>query len=114
MLARRVVALLSILVTVLCFSACTPAPLGGIDAAGLSRLRKCESGGDYHAVSASGTYRGAYQFDHGTWNSVASRHWPPAVHEDPATASVETQDALARWLWAERGRGPWPLCGRRV
>lgn len=30
---------------------------------GLAEIRACESSGDYGAVSASGKYRGAYQFD---------------------------------------------------
>ena len=45
----------------------------------LARLRQCESGGNYRISSASGAYRGAYQFHRGTWNSVASRHYPYLV-----------------------------------
>src|SRR5215213_10900790 len=33
----------------------------------LEAIAACESGGDPTAVDASGTYRGKYQFDRGTW-----------------------------------------------
>lgn len=82
--------------------------------AGLSRLRQCESGGNYGITSASGRYRGAYQFHQGTWNGVAARHYPHLVGVDPAAASPYDQDRMARALWAESGRRPWPHCGRRV
>jgi muramidase (phage lysozyme) len=75
-------------------------------------LRQCESGGDYTIVSPGGTYRGAYQFNQGTWNSVASRWRPDLVGVDPAAASPEDQDAMARALYDEAGASPWPHCGR--
>jgi peptidoglycan hydrolase CwlO-like protein len=68
-------------------------------------LRDCESGGNYRAVSADGHYRGAYQFDVGTWESMGGRG-------DPAAASPAEQDARAYALYQQRGRSPWPLCGR--
>lgn len=80
----------------------------------LARLRQCESGGNYRISSASGAYRGAYQFHRSTWNSVASRHYPYLVGHDPATAAQHDQDRMARALWAESGRSPWPHCGKRV
>jgi hypothetical protein len=80
----------------------------------LARLRQCESSGNYSIVSASGSYRGAYQFHRRTWNDVASRHYPYLVGVDPATAMPHDQDRMARALWAEAGRSPWPHCGRRV
>jgi len=82
--------------------------------AGLARLRACESGGNYRIVSANGLYRGAYQFSRATWNGVAARHYPHLNGVDPAKASAYDQDRMARALWAERGRQPWPVCGRRV
>src|ERR671914_175423 len=60
---------------------------GGGMGGGWSALRQCESGGNYGAVSASGQYRGAYQFDRQTWNGVASRHNPALVGTDPAAAA---------------------------
>lgn len=77
-------------------------------------LRNCESSGNYGAVSASGRYRGAYQFSQATWNSVAAAHHPWLVNVDPATASAADQDAQARALYAMSGRGQWPHCGRHL
>lgn len=76
----------------------------------LASLRACESGGNYRAVSSSGRYRGAYQFDQRTWNSVASRHHSLLVGLDPAAAHPAQQDLMARALWSERGNQPWPNC----
>ncbi len=70
-------------------------------------LRKCESGGNYAAVSASGRYRGAYQFDRGTWANYGSAG-------DPAAASPAEQDRRAKRLYSDRGRSPWPICGRKL
>jgi len=77
-------------------------------------LRDCESGGDYSITNPSGKYRGAYQFDRSTWNSVAERHAPALVGVDPAAASPADQDAMALALYSERGARPWPRCGRHL
>ncbi len=77
----------------------------------LAALRFCESGGHYAAVSAGGYYRGAYQFDYRTWDSVASRWLAHLVGTDPARAQPTDQDLLARALYSERGWAPWPYCG---
>jgi hypothetical protein len=69
------------------------------------RLRACESGGNYRAISPSGKYRGAYQFDQRTWESMGGVG-------DPADASAAEQDQLAMELYARRGKSPWPVCGR--
>jgi hypothetical protein len=84
---------------------------GGGAGGALASIRACESGGNYGAVSSSGAYRGAYQFDRGTWNSVASRNNPALVGQDPASAAPADQDAMASALMAERGHSPWPICG---
>ncbi len=68
-------------------------------------LRFCESTNDYRAISPSGEYRGAYQFDLETWATVGGTG-------DPIDAPVEEQDARARELYARRGHQPWPKCGR--
>ncbi len=70
----------------------------------LEAIRSCESGGDYGAVSSSGTYRGAYQFDQQTWESVGGSG-------DPAAAPPAEQDARAQALYDQRGSSPWPTCG---
>ena len=85
-----------------------------ISESGLSRLRACESGGNYNAVSSTGKYRGAYQFSRTTWNSVARAHYPHLNGVDPAQAWPWEQDAMARALWHMSGRGQWPHCGKRV
>ena len=71
----------------------------------LAAIRQCESSGDYSAVSPSGTYRGAYQFDQQTWESVGGSG-------DPAAASPAEQDHRAQLLYAQRGAQPWPVCGQ--
>lgn len=77
---------------------------GGSDL--LARIRACESGGNYAAVNPSGKYRGAYQFDYRTWQSVGGSG-------DPAAASPAEQDMRAQALMSQRGSNPWPVCGRR-
>lgn len=71
------------------------------------RLRQCESGNNYSAVSPSGKYRGAYQFSQSTWESLGGTG-------DPAAASPAEQDKRARMLYAARGSKPWPHCGRHL
>jgi len=70
----------------------------------LAAIRACESSDNYGAVSANGRYRGAYQFDQQTWQSVGGSG-------DPAAASPAEQDARAARLWSQRGSNPWPNCG---
>lgn len=72
--------------------------------AGLEGVAACESGGDPSAVSADGQYRGKYQFDQQTWESVGGSG-------DPAAAPEAVQDQLASKLQAQRGSSPWPVCG---
>jgi len=93
-----------------------PAPVlpPGPSASQWAALRDCESGGAYSITSPSGKYRGAYQFDRSTWNSVAERHAPHLVGVDPAAASPVDQDTLASALYSERGARPWPHCGRHL
>jgi hypothetical protein len=69
----------------------------------LAKIRWCESRGNYQAVSSSGRYRGAYQFDQRTWESVGGRG-------DPAAAPPAEQDARALQLLRTRGPRAWPNC----
>jgi hypothetical protein len=70
--------------------------------------RAHESGGNYAAVSASGRYRGAYQFSQATWNSTAaSAGRPDLVGVDPAAAAPADQDYLALHLYSRSGASPW-------
>ncbi len=91
-----------------------PARPPGPSSTDWAELRACESGGDYSIVSASGRYRGAYQFNRSTWDVVAGRHAPELVGVDPAAAAPADQDAMARALFADRGASPWPHCGRHL
>lgn len=77
---------------------------GGVSRATLDAIGACESGGDPAAVSAGGTYRGKYQFDYGTWESVGGSG-------DPAAASEAEQDYRAALLYSRAGSSPWPVCG---
>jgi len=77
---------------------------GGVTIATLASIASCESGGDPTAVSSDGTYRGKYQFDFGTWESVGG-------HGDPAAAPEYEQDYRAALLYSRAGSSPWPICG---
>jgi hypothetical protein len=77
---------------------------GGVTMATLESIASCESGGDPEAVSSEGTYRGKYQFDQGTWESVGGSG-------DPAAAPEAEQDYRAALLYSESGSSPWPICG---
>jgi uncharacterized protein YabE (DUF348 family) len=81
------------------------APSGG-DGLNWAALARCESGGRPDAVSASGTYRGLYQFSRQTWAGVGGSG-------DPAAASVEEQTMRAQMLYARSGAGQWG-CGSHL
>jgi hypothetical protein len=77
---------------------------GGVAIGTLESIAACESGGDPAAVSSDGSYRGKYQFDYGTWESVGGEG-------DPAAAPEAEQDYRAALLYSESGSSPWPVCG---
>ena len=77
---------------------------GGVSISTLEAIASCESGGDPAAVSSDGTYRGKYQFDYGTWESMGGSG-------DPAAAPEAEQDYRAALLYAASGSSPWPVCG---
>ena len=76
---------------------------GSAGAGTLARIARCESGADPTAVSASGRYRGKYQFSRATWRDLGGSG-------DPAAATEAVQDAMAAKLLAARGTSPWPNC----
>jgi hypothetical protein len=80
------------------------APASNGAGSGLDSVAQCESGGDPGAVSPDGQYRGKYQFDQQTWESVGGSG-------DPAAAPEAVQDQKAAQLQAQRGSSPWPVCG---
>jgi hypothetical protein len=77
---------------------------GGVSIETLESIASCESGGDPAAVSSDGSYRGKYQFDFGTWESVGGSG-------DPAAAPESEQDYRAALLYSQSGSSPWPVCG---
>jgi hypothetical protein len=76
----------------------------GVTPETLESIALCESGGDPTALSSDGSYRGKYQFDYGTWESVGGSG-------DPAAAPEDEQDYRAALLYAQSGSSPWPICG---
>ncbi len=77
---------------------------GGVTLSTLESIASCESGGDPTAVSSDGSYRGKYQFDFGTWESMGGSG-------DPAAAPEKEQDYRAALLYTQSGSSPWPICG---
>ncbi len=77
---------------------------GGVSIETLESIAACESGGDPTVVSSDGSYRGKYQFDYGTWESVGGQG-------DPAAAPEAEQDYRAALLYERSGSSPWPVCG---
>lgn len=76
----------------------------GADGLNWAALANCESGGNPRAVNPAGYY-GLYQFDTGTWRSVGGSGLP-------TSASAAEQTYRAKRLYQQRGRSPWPTCGR--
>jgi hypothetical protein len=70
----------------------------------LKRIAECESGGNPHAVSPGGRYRGKYQFSIQTWQRLGGEG-------DPVDASEAQQDRIALKLYRRSGTAPWPSCG---
>ena len=81
-----------------------PYSVPGVDGLNWAALANCESGGNPHAVNPAGYY-GLYQFDTGTWRSVGGSGLP-------TSASAAEQTYRAKLLYQQRGRSPWPNCGR--
>jgi uncharacterized protein YabE (DUF348 family) len=77
-----------------------------VDALNWYALATCESTNNPAAVSASGTYSGAYQFSVPTWQSVGGT----GVAKD---ASPEEQLARAKMLYMRSGAGQWE-CGSQL
>jgi hypothetical protein len=85
-----------------------PASIGPSDAEFLACIRMRESHNDYTTVSASGNYRGAYQFNQPAWDATAHH----AGREDLVgrlanTVAPADQDALALDLYHWQGSKPW-------
>ena len=72
----------------------------------IMKLKLCESGNNYNSRS-NPLYRGAYQYDFGTWANFGG-------FRDPADAPPEVQDAKFRETYAKRGGSPWPVCSKKA
>jgi len=70
----------------------------------IEAIAQCESGGNPRAISATGQYRGKYQFSRETWRAVGGKG-------DPAKASEAEQDRRAATLYEQSGSSAWPNCG---
>lgn len=78
-----------------CFLACT-------------RAHESDTAGGYGAVSSSGTYRGAYQFQQSTWDAaVAGAGHAEYAGVPPDQVPAEIQDAAAAHLYSVSGTRPW-------
>jgi ribosomal protein L24E len=73
-----------------------------------TRAHESDHAGGYGAVSSSGTYRGAYQFDRSTWDNAARLAGRfDLVGVDPAAAAPADQDLVAMALFHAQGGSPW-------
>lgn len=70
-------------------------------------LSACEAGMNPRRVSASGAYRGAFQFSMSTWHGIGESG-------DPIDYDYAHQKAAARRLQARSGWGQWPTCSRKL
>lgn len=73
----------------------------------LVALAMCESSNRTSAVNRTGKYRGLYQFDLPTWQSVGGIG-------DPAATSRYEQTHRAKLLYKKRGWQPWPQCSVKL
>ena len=73
-------------------------------------LARCESGGDWSAVSRGGTYRGGLQFDQPTWRSYGGGQYASSAHLASRTQQID----IATRLRNVRGYAPWPVCRRVI
>ena len=71
----------------------------------LYKLRRCESGNNWHADTGNGYY-GAYQFARSTWHGLGYRGRPDR-------AQPQTQSDAAIKLHSRSGWRPWPSCARK-
>jgi hypothetical protein len=84
----------------------------------LACIRKHESGGNYRAISATGKFRGAYQFHSGyaptwatragyaEWAGVTPDRWPPAV-QDAVAYDMGHGNHYAAWRNHTSYSCPW-------
>lgn len=73
-----------------------------------TRAHESDTSGGYGAVSRSGTYRGAYQFQQSTWDAAVAGAGLAEFSGVPADqAPPDVQDAAAAHLYSVSGTQPW-------
>ncbi|MBM3660571.1 MAG: hypothetical protein FJW95_13875 [Actinobacteria bacterium] len=73
-----------------------------------TRAHESDTSGGYGAVSSSGTYRGAYQFQQSTWDAAVAGAGHGEFAGLPADqVPSEIQDAAAAHLYSVSGTRPW-------
>jgi len=73
-----------------------------------TRAHESDTSGGYEAVSGSGTYRGAYQFNQGTWDAaVAGAGYAEYAGLPADQVPAGIQDAAAAHLYSQSGTRPW-------
>ena len=70
-------------------------------------VRWRESRNDYTAVSASGTFRGAYQWYQQGWDHFAAQVAPTYVGTPPDQAPPAIQDLVSETAYQQLGAAPW-------
>lgn len=84
----------------------TAVPAHAATADDFTKLRMCESGGNYSINTGNGFY-GGYQFDAGTWHGLGYSGLP-------SDAPPALQDQAAYKLYNSRGWSPWPACSAKL
>ncbi|WP_144764754.1 transglycosylase family protein [Curtobacterium sp. 9128] len=82
------------------------APANAADGSTWDALAQCESGGNW-AINTGNGYSGGLQFTQGTWAANGGTG-------SPASASRETQIAVAEHVLASQGWGAWPACSAKL
>lgn len=85
----------------------TPRANNGSEEAFFACVRWRESRGDYTAINPTGTFRGAYQFYQGGWDTFAAQVAPAYVGVPPDQAPPAIQDAVAHAAFVQLGKSPW-------
>lgn len=70
-------------------------------------IRWRESRNNYQAINPTGTFRGAYQFYQGGWDTFALQVAPEWVGTPPDQAPPAVQDAVAAAAYERLGARPW-------
>ncbi|OIH92538.1 transglycosylase family protein [Curtobacterium sp. MCBA15_001] len=82
------------------------APANAADGSTWDALAQCESGGNW-AINTGNGYSGGLQFTQSTWAANGGTG-------SPASASRETQIAVAEHVLASQGWGAWPACSAKL